>query len=296
MSIKYYLNTFKDAEEKGEYLNLSQTTLDIISKLAKLVGAPSYVKTPNFQKKNYAKNRRQKTDWGMIRNFKVTVIEKKIEGIEAEMDILRKFLNKLTDKTYKENTVKIKETIEKIREDGQNMMIICKYIFEIASTNIFYSELYASLYKDLINAFEEMQELCSKNFNNFIVLFKNIEYVSPDEDYEKFCDFNEENDKRRAMSKFFVTLMKKQVLSNELMTKFIISLLKNMTEKIQDEGETNICEEICENLYILLNQNLLYFENPEITETLNAIIKMDKKSMPSLTNKIIFKIMDILES
>ena len=51
MSIKYYLNTFKDAEEKGEYLNLSQTTLDIISKLAKLVGAPSYVKTPNFQKK-----------------------------------------------------------------------------------------------------------------------------------------------------------------------------------------------------------------------------------------------------
>ena len=38
----------------------------------------------------------------------------------------------------------IQETIEKIREDGQNMMIICKYIFEIASTNIFYSELYYS--------------------------------------------------------------------------------------------------------------------------------------------------------
>ena len=253
------------------------------------------MKTPNFQKKNY-KNRKQKTDWGMIRNFKVTVIEKKIEGIEAEMDILRQFLNKLTDKTYEENTVKIKEKIEKIREDKKNMMIICKYIFEIASSNIFYSELYASLYKDLINEFEEMKELCSKNFKNFIILFENIEYVDPDDDYEKFCDLNEENDKRRAMSKFFVNLMKKQVLSNELMSNFIISLLKNMFKNIKEEGKIKICEEICENLYILLNKNLSYFENQEIIETLNTIVKIPKKSIPSLSNKIIFKIMDILES
>lgn len=293
--LKYNLITFKEAEENSDCLNLSQTTLDIISKLAKLVGAPSYVKTPNFQKKNY-KNRKQKTDWGMIRNFKVTVIEKKIEGIEAEMDILRQFLNKLTDKTYEENTVKIKEKIEKIREDKKNMMIICKYIFEIASSNIFYSELYASLYKDLINEFEEMKELCSKNFKNFIILFENIEYVDPDDDYEKFCDLNEENDKRRAMSKFFVNLMKKQVLSNELMSNFIISLLKNMFKNIKEEGKIKICEEICENLYILLNKNLSYFENQEIIETLNTIVKIPKKSIPSLSNKIIFKIMDILES
>jgi hypothetical protein len=278
-----------------ESLNLSQTTLEIIKKLAKLVGAPSYVKTPNFQKKNY-KNKRHKTDWGTLRNFKVTVIEKKIEGIQADMDILRKFLNKLTDKTYDENTIKIKEKIEKIREDRNNMMIICKYIFEIASTNIFYSELYAKLYKDLICDFEEMQELCSKNFNNFIVLFQKIEYVNPDEDYEKFCDLNEENDKRRAMSKFFVNLMKNEVLSNEIMTDFIISLSQNMLEKIKEEGQVKICEEICENLYILLNGNLTHFKNEKITENLNFIIKVKKKTMPSLTNKIIFKIMDILES
>ena len=176
------------------------------------------------------------------------------------------------------------------------MMIICKYIFEIASSNIFYSELYASLYKDLINEFEEMKELCSKNFKNFIILFENIEYVDPDDDYEKFCDLNEENDKRRAMSKFFVNLMKKQVLSNELMSNFIISLLKNMFKNIKEEGKIKICEEICENLYILLNKNLSYFENQEIIETLNTIVKIPKKSIPSLSNKIIFKIMDILES
>ena len=98
------------------------------------------------------------------------------------------------------------------------------------------------------------------------------------------------------MSKFFVNLMKKQVLSNELMSNFIISLLKNMFKNIKEEGKIKICEEICENLYILLNKNLSYFENQEIIETLNTIVKIPKKSIPSLSNKIIFKIMDILES
>ena len=94
--LKYNLSTFKEIEENMNSMQLSQETIDIITKLAKLVGAPTYVKTPNFKTKNY-KNKRQKTDWGMIRNFKVTVIEKKIEGIEAEMDILREFLNKLSN-------------------------------------------------------------------------------------------------------------------------------------------------------------------------------------------------------
>jgi hypothetical protein len=293
--LKYNLSTFKEVEENMNSLQLSQETIDIITKLAKLVGAPTYVKTPNFKTKNY-KNKRQKTDWGMIRNFKVTVIEKKIEGIEAEMDILREFLNKIAEKTYKENTIKIKEKIKKIRKDSNNMMIICKYIFEIASSNFFYSELYASLYKELINEFEEMQELCFKNFNNFNILFQNIEYINPDEDYEKFCDLNEKNAKRRAMSQFFINLMKKEVLSKELMTNFILSLLKNMLEKIKEEEKQKICEEICENLFILLNNNLLYFKNDEILKILKNITNMKKETTPSLTNKIKFKIMDILES
>ena len=293
--LKYNLSTFKEIEENMNSLQLSQETIDIITKLAKLVGAPTYVKTPNFKTKNY-KNKRQKTDWGMIRNFKVTVIEKKIEGIEAEMDILREFLNKIAEKTYKENTIKIKEKIKKIRKDSNNMMIICKYIFEIASSNFFYSELYASLYKELINEFEEMQELCFKSFNNFNILFQNIEYINPDEDYEKFCDLNEKNAKRRAMSQFFINLMKKEVLSKEFMTKFILSLLKNILEKIKEKEKQKICEEICENLFILLNKNLLYFENDEIIKILKNITNMKKETTPSLTNKIKFKIMDILES
>ena len=98
------------------------------------------------------------------------------------------------------------------------------------------------------------------------------------------------------MSQFFINLMKKEVLSKELMTKFILSLLKNILEKIKEKEKQKICEEICENLFILLNKNLLYFENDEIIKILKNITNMKKETTPSLTNKIKFKIMDILES
>jgi hypothetical protein len=293
---KYNLEIFRNIEEDTASLKLTDETIELITKLAKLVGAPSYVKTPNFQKKNSRKGGGgRKTDWGLIRNFKVTVIEKKIEGIEAEMDIVREFLNKLTANTYNENLVKLKEKVEKIRQDSKNMMIICKYIFEIASSNIFYSELYATLYKDLISEFGEMKELCLKNFQNFLILFKKIEYVNPDDDYEKFCDMNEENDKRRATSKFFVNLMKKNIISIELMEEFINSLLQKLSTKIKQNNQIKICEEICENLSIILNGNLSYF-NSDIKNGIKNITEIEKRLQPSLTNKIIFKVMDILES
>ena len=41
-------------------------------------------------------------------------------------------------------------------KNQKNLIIICKYIFEMASSNKFYSEMYANLYKTLMGEFEEM--------------------------------------------------------------------------------------------------------------------------------------------
>ena len=94
----YELKTFIEIENKINDGDLPAATLEMINKLAKLVGAPTYVKTPNFKAKTY-KQRKGKTDWGLIRNFKITKIEKKIEGIEHIMNTIREFLNKITHET-----------------------------------------------------------------------------------------------------------------------------------------------------------------------------------------------------
>ena len=96
--IRYGLDFFEQYERSKMDYNVSQEVIDIINNLAQLVGAPSYVKTPNFKEKNHSRNKKHKTDWALIRNFKVTKIEKKIEGIEHDMNVLREFLNKTVQK------------------------------------------------------------------------------------------------------------------------------------------------------------------------------------------------------
>ena len=208
----YDLEFFQEYEQNNEISlsNVSQKVIDTINNLAQLVGAPSYVKTPNFKEKNNGRNKKNKTDWALIRNFKVTKIEKKIEGIEYDMNVLREFLNKMTEKTYEEN---LKEIITKVKTfDNKNLIIICKYIFEMASSNKFYSEMYANLYKTLINEFQEMKDECFNQLQRFLKTFEEIKYINPDENYDEFCDMNEKNEKRRAMSQFFTNLMKKMLL------------------------------------------------------------------------------------
>jgi len=295
--IRYGLDFFEQYERSKMDYNVSQEVIDIINNLAQLVGAPSYVKTPNFKEKNHSRNKKHKTDWALIRNFKVTKIEKKIEGIEHDMNVLREFLNKMTDKTYEEN---LKEIILKIKTfDKKNLIIICKYIFEMASSNKFYSEMYANLYKTLMGEFEEMGEECLTQLEKFLKTFKEIKYIDPDNDYDGFCDMNEENEKRRAMSQFFINLMKKDVVDNKEIIKIILSLHEQIFEYLKEENNKNIAEEFVENIFIMLHNNKQFFKNNEnwgkIENNIEIITSAKKSDFPSLTNKIIFRYLDIAE-
>ena len=295
----YDLEFFQEYEQNNEISlsNVSQKVIDTINNLAQLVGAPSYVKTPNFKEKNNGRNKKNKTDWALIRNFKVTKIEKKIEGIEYDMNVLREFLNKMTEKTYEEN---LKEIITKVKTfDNKNLIIICKYIFEMASSNKFYSEMYANLYKTLINEFQEMKDECFNQLQRFLKTFEEIKYINPDENYDEFCDMNEKNEKRRAMSQFFTNLMKKNVIETEEIIKIILSLHEQIFKYLKEPDQKNIIEEIVENIFILLYKNKTCFEShPEwekIKTQIEIIINAKKSDYPSLTNKIIFRYLDIAE-
>ena len=236
-------------------------------------------------KKKKIKN---KENWKLIRNFKATKL-KDSTGIEKEIGHIRELLNKITKATYDENLQKIEEKITEFQ--AENMEIISKYIFEIASTNKFFSELYAKLYHDLIGK----NDLCLKSLKNFLFLFKQIEYVDPEKDYEAFCIINEQNEKRRAMSQFFINLVKNKMINSQLIEELIISLLEKLMKDLQGDQQ-ELVNEIVENLFILLYKNKDLFKTDVITEHINTIISLKKKDYPSITKKIIFKFMDIRDS
>ena len=294
--IRYNLEIFQRYENYEE--KLPQKVIDIIDNLAKLVGAPSYVKTPNFKEKQRYRNKK-KTDWALIRNFKVTKIERKIEGIENDMNILREFLNKMTEKTFDENVKKIIIKIRTFKDDKKQLMIICKYIFKMASTNKFFSEIYARLYKILVKEFCEMEEECIKQFENFFITFEEIEYINSDEDYDKFCDMNEKNEKRRAMCQFFINLMKKKIIKEDKIINMIILLQEKIFKYLKEKNKQNKIEELVENIFILLYKNKPFFEKnknwKKIEKSIEKILNCKKCDYPSLTNKIKFRYLDIAE-
>ena len=304
---QYTLNDFKHFEQQNEINELDEEIIQKINRIAKRVGAPSYQKTPVFKRNHYNRNKNIKkenisaSDWQSIRNFKTTKLEKNTEGIEAQMDKIRSALNKLTDKTYDimlEDIICIMKDINK-EEDQSSFEKIGEAIFEIGSFNKFWSLLYARLYKDLMEPFPFMKDICLKNFTSFKSLFETFNYVDSSENYDKFCEFNKENEKRRALSSFFVICADLDIIGKNDMTNIIIGFINRIKEDISKEGKIIIVEELVQNISIMVMAGLRFLKNlPEfefISTEIEKISQMNHKNYPSLSSKVVFKFMDLQE-
>jgi len=331
---KYTLGDFNSITFNGFKFDFPEDALQTISEIALEVGSPNYVKTPIFQKraqntkndmlsKEYDQNkvitdkenhkkRRNKTieifnedDWESIRTFQTTKIEQKI-GLDAQIDLLRSNLNKMTDKNYfdiKNKIIDIIENITKENLESDDMTKVGTIIFEIASTNRFYSKMYADLYTELINKFDIMKTIFQNNFNNFINLFDTIEYVEPTVDYTKFCKINKENEKRKALASFFINLMNNNIISKNKIIIILRNLMNKLYTYINQDNKKNEVDELTENIAILYKKEILLtsnidyelIDNMTIPELIEKFAHSKSKNYLSLSNKSIFKFMDLID-
>lgn len=323
----YHLSDIETILKNGFEYQLPDETYKMIQSISEKVGAPSYNKTPNFRKRDFnrslhGKKKKSKsfeisaTDWESIRDFKTTEIKKK-EGIDGHIDKIRRFLNKMTDESYDTTLNDVLQTLEEVINqsgvgegdgdggDGEGgggdeiLLKISTTIFDIASQNKFYSALYADLYNELTKRFGIMREIFMKSYSSFVETFDQIEYADPEKDYDKFCVVNRENDKRKAMSLFITHLMKREMVSVESVIGLVKQLQTKFSEKIAAADCENVVEEICENLFIILTNGSDSMENHAdwdgIMDYVKEVGESDAEDHPSLTNKVIFKHMDIVE-
>ena len=341
----YQLKDFTDITVDGFNFSLPEETIQMISSLSLEVGSPTYIKTPVFRKRenplkstatelassmdyfanngnntnncnsnnsNFKRKRGNKNmeiinddDWEALRNFQTTKIEKK-EGIESNMDIIRSYLNKITDKNYVDMKNKIVEVLNQMDSEDKNNEEISRIsfiIFEIASTNRFYSKIYADFYSELIQQFEPMRVVFQKSFDSFMDLFQTIEYVDPSVDYDKFCKINKTNEKRKALSTFFINLMMNKIISKEKIIHIIQHLLLQIYNFISVEDKKNEVDELTENVVLLFKKELFtekdcemkVIANMNITELIEFFANCKVKDFKSLTNKSIFKFMDMID-
>ena len=273
-------------------------------------------------------------EWDTILSFQKTELKKK-EGIELSIDNIRSALNKLTDKTYstmlsnilKEISALFTASSDDSSEEHNTVAVmdrVASSIFNTASSNAFYSEIYARLFHDLMSKETEpgheqyavFRGIFEKNLASFMSLFDTIEYCDPKKNYDKFCDINKANEKRKAMSLFIVNLMKIGIVEKTQVLGLMRQIQELMYTNMRQEGKTNEVDELSENLFIMVKHSHMVFTaarrsgagaaagaiDPEIAESFKSrveqiteISKMKLKSKPSITNKTIFKHLDMLD-
>ena len=325
-ALRYTLNDINNIIFQGFDYKIPNETLEIISVLAMQVGSPDYVKTPIFKKReipltreatnnikenNVKKRKGNKAieivndgDWNSIKSFQPTKIEAKT-GSDSDMDLIRVYINKITEKNYIDMCNKIIDIVEKLKTSNSTTELnkISANIFDIASSNRYYSKIYAELYSELSSKFNFMKLAYEENLTRFTDLFNNIEYVDPNENYDRFCEINKINEKRKSLASFYLNLMLNGIISKTQIIKITRNLLDNIYKFISIDNKKNEVDELTETIAILYQKNL--YENDEekyekidgcsINEIVEKIAKSKVKDYKSLTNKSLFKFMDLID-
>ena len=143
-------------------------------------------------------------------------------------------------------------------------------------------------------------------FSKFIDLFNNIEYIDASVDYDKFCKINKDNEKRKALSAFILNLMINGIITKDQIVDILVLLLNQINTFISQENKKNEVDEITENVAILYTKEIAELLSNmdkgkfsigklEISDYVEVIANSKVKNYKSLTNKTIFKFMDMME-
>ena len=325
---KYSLQEINEISLKRFVCDIPSKSIDIINELSTKVGSPSYIKTPIFNRRNsLADNFSIKTssiktklplkkktkitteifnddDWDTIRSFEVTKINQTKEGIPTEIVNVRKLMNMMTETNYLDKQLEIKTILDNIQSNysQEDMKTISLTIFEIASENKFYSTLYSKIYTHLCNEYPIMITILIDKINEYTDSVKNmiIENVI---EYNDLCKMNKQHDKQKAFASFIMNLTKRNTIETHYIIHIVNIFFQELLELIKKENEKKKVDEIVENIAILYYP--LWFEDCRSSsmlgdlsyeELIREFARMKVNQYPSITNKSIFKFMDIVEN
>lgn len=321
----YTISDFKDLIFDGINTKLDDSVRKILGELSnKLIASDGddtnyqKIKRGNNDDQIMKKGHRNKTqecdvNWNEIRNFKTTVIEKK-EGIEKKINEIRIALNKFSVKNKEEQTVKIINLIDEVlnnETDGsdekevndENLNKIIGFVFNIVSSNAFFSEIYAELYVTLMNKYNIFGSKIDNLIDNYKISYNEIKPVDANDDYDGYCGYVKENDKRKSMSSFMCYLTKYKALDSDTLLSIVDYIICLLPKVAEIENQTSVVDEYSDNLYIIITTAYELFRRHDKFKTvtvgelreISKLKKTDNVRYKSMSSRASFKIMDLLD-
>ena len=253
-------------------------------------------------KKITTENNRADEKWrGNKPSFQPTKINRNKEGSEGIINEIRLLLNKLTDKTYKKISEQIVEIVLSI-ESNDTKKEITEQIINVACVNSINSKSYATLLYEINNQLEVDKGNCIQNLlQSYSKSYSELIGVStsPDDDYDKFCEMNLCNNKRKGTTQFFCYLSEKNLVSNTQMSNLFEELTSLLTAQIQSANSLMCNEELTDNLFVM-SKYILNNAKTSQDSIFHLILSHDfsfytKKKYEGISQKAKFKIMDIMD-
>ena len=199
------------------------------------------------------------------------------------------------------NASEVSSTPLRVHNKKEEIEKLTQAIFDIVSTNKFFSEIYANLYNELINQFDVFKEIFIQYIKTYKESIEHIYYIDPNKDYDGYCLYTKKNDNRKAMTLFIFNMYKNKVLEEGIIIDLLYYFLNKSLEYIDTVNRTNELEEITENIFVITsNIHGLMDNNDEwktnILPMIINISQMKFKEHKSLSNRVVFKYMDIIDS
>lgn len=327
-SRKYTLPEIHQIASNGFQLTLSLEVVATLNQISQELCREQLIRNPVFNSRtitymnnniqpktilnrNKNKKLRESSDeeW-KSQTFKSTKIEHRI-GIDGNIDKIRLYLNKISDKTFLQMRENILSELMIIYENEltcEDNNKICNTIYDFSSSNKFYSNIFADLYAELVTMYQSIRIHFENKttFENILDIYNNIQYVDSNENYDLYCDNNKVNEKRRSMTQFYINLCKNGLITKEKIAIILVELFKKILQKIQEPNNKNEVDELVENIVILYDRDILndinedddeyMIEDENITDVIERFANSKTKDYKSLSNKTIFKFMDLIDN
>ena len=198
-----------------------------------------------------------------------------LSDIEKNEIEIKSLMNKITNDSYDD----ISKTIIGLMEPPMFLSI-----FDISYKNKFFSNIYSKLTMKLCEN-EQYKEFVLKKMEVTKTLFDDIQYF--EDEYAN----NKKLDDREALSCFYANLYMCGLVDKFSFEEFNYYIISKIEHFMDIENRKNEVEELLNILYLLLSLSSINIDRSLIEK----ISKSSNKSFKSISNKSIFKCMDIME-
>jgi len=237
---------------------------------------------------------------GKIVEFKQKEVVEKTD-YEKIMINIRGSLNKLSSKNYDTQIELIKSYLEELSSlnDESYFMECSNYLFDVASKNKFFSEMYATLYIELSKLYPIFEERKEQFIIDCVEGLDTITYIDESQDYEGFCKNNKQNDIRRSMNTFLIHLYKKKQCNIQCILKMTTTIFDKIEVNKNTASQVHVIEELTENLYIFISELIRELKQhtswDSILKNITDYTKCKVSDYSGLTTRIKFKFMDMMD-